>query len=153
VYNNIVYVKEGIDIPLVMLANVKGYAKDLLFYNNIFYADGTLHYAHSTKWLPEGKHSWEAGFAGADVQFSNNVYYGNHVQPPADPNAITADPMLVDPGSGKNGFDSLGGYKLKAGSPCIANGKAIEESGVLDFWGHRLQAERPSIGVHEWAAE
>jgi hypothetical protein len=153
VYNNIVYVKEGIDIPLLMFANVKGYAIDLEFYNNIFYADGKLHYAHSTKWLKEGKHSWAPGFNGADVKFSNNVFYGNHVQPPEDPKAITADPMLVNPGSGQNGFDTLGGYQLKAGSPCIAAGKAIEESGVLDFWSNQLEGNNPSVGVHEWTAE
>jgi hypothetical protein len=57
--------------------------------------------------------------------------------------------MLVNPGSGQNGLDTLGGYRLKEGSPCIAAGKAIEESGVLDFWGNRLKGATPSIGVHQ----
>jgi len=61
--------------------------------------------------------------------------------------------MLVNPGSGENGFDTLEGYKLKAGSPCIAAGKAVTESGVLDFWNNKLQDSNPSIGVHEWTAE
>jgi len=154
IYNNVIYVKEGIDIPLVMFKpwGGKNYADNTYFYNNIFYADGSLSYVHSIKNLPEGRHEYAPGFDKAtNVVFSNNVYYGNHVKPPKDAEAITADPMLVNPGSGGEGINTLDGYKLKAGSPCIGAGKAIAESGVLDFWGNKINRAKPSIGVHEKA--
>jgi len=33
---------------------------------------------------------------------------------------MLADPKLIAPGSGKDGFDSAGGYKLRDGSPASA---------------------------------
>jgi len=153
IYNNVVYVKEGIDIPLVLFTNWGQRNPDnTYFYNNVFYADGKLRYTHSTKWLDEGKYEYASGFGGStNVVFSNNVYYGNHIDPPKDAKAITSDPMLAEPGSGGDGFNSLDGYKLKAGSPCIGTGRTIEESGVLDFWGNKINRAKPSIGVHEKA--
>ncbi|MHC4857883.1 MAG: LamG domain-containing protein, partial [Planctomycetota bacterium] len=97
------------------------------FYNNIFYADGTLSYGHGVKKLPEGRHEFAPGFG------------------------MTADPMLVEPGSGSDGLNSLEGYQLKAGSPCIGAGKRVAETGVLDFWGHPVPTAEPSIGAHEGA--
>ena len=151
IYNNVIYVKEGIDIPLVLFNNWGGkYPINTYFYNNIFYTEGKFHYAYASKRLPEGRHEHSPGFAeSTNVVFSNNVYYGNHIKPPKDANAITVDPMLVSPGGGGDGLNSLDGYKLKAGSPCIDAGKSIAESGVLDFWGNKIKAVNPSIGVHE----
>jgi hypothetical protein len=151
IYNNVIYVKEGIDSPLVTYNDWgKRFADRTYFYNNIFYADGKFSYLHSVKRLGNGKHEHAPGFGKAtNVIFSNNVYYGNHVNPPKDAKAITADPMLVKPGSGGDGFSSLDGYKLKAGSPCIGAGKSITETGVLDFWGNKINRAKPSIGAHE----
>ena len=153
IYNNVIYVKEGIDIPLVLFNHWgKPIADSTHFYNNIFYADGTLSYGHGVKKLPEGRHEFAPGFGeSTNVVFSNNVYYGNHVKPPKDAKAMTADPMLVEPGSGSDGLNSLEGYQLKAGSPCIGAGKRVAETGVLDFWGHPVPAAEPSIGAHEGA--
>jgi hypothetical protein len=151
IYNNVIYVKEGIDIPLVFFIDSgKKYSDSTYFYNNIFYADGKLSYTHSVKNLADGKHEYAPGFGpSTNIVFSNNVYYGSHIKPPKDTKAITADPMLVKPGSGSDGLNSLDGYKLKAGSPCIGAGKSIAESGVLDFWGNKINAGKPSIGSHE----
>jgi hypothetical protein len=57
--------------------------------------------------------------------------------------------MLVKPGSGSDGLNSLDGYKLKAGSPCIGTGKSIAESGILDFWANKINGVNPSVGAHE----
>jgi hypothetical protein len=151
IYNNVIYTKEGIDIPLALFADWRGkYPIDTYFYNNIFYTDGKFHYAHKTKRLGDGRLGHAPGFAkSTNTVFSNNVYYGNHVNRPHDPYAITSDPMLVNPGSGSNGLNTLDGYKLKAGSPCIGAGKAIAETGVLDFWANKINKNKPSIGVHE----
>ena len=121
------------------------------FYNNIFYADGTARYSYATKHgrNKDGTYRHKSGLAeSTNNVFSNNVFYGNHVNPPKDSHAITADPMLVKPGSGKNGFDSLEGYKLKPGSPCIATGLPVPDSGGRDFWGNILSKnKKPNIGV------
>jgi len=153
IYNNVIYVKEGIDIPLVMFKDWKGkYSDSTYFYNNIFYADGTLSYSHSVKNLPEGKFEYASGFGkSTDIVFLNNVYYGSHIKPPKDGKAITADPMLVNPGSGSDGLNSLEGYKLKAGSPCIGAGKSIGKSCDLDFGDNKINRANLSIGSHERA--
>jgi hypothetical protein len=150
IYNNVVYTKEGIDVPLVLFDNWRRkYPRNTRLYNNIFYADGKVSYLCKTN---EGQRPLDAEYMKAqDVIFSNNVFYGNHVNPPHDPNAITDDPMLVDPGSGGSGLNSLDGYALKPGSPCIDAGKSIDASGILDFWGNKVKENRPCIGVHEIA--
>jgi hypothetical protein len=58
--------------------------------------------------------------------------------------------MLVDPGNGKLGFDSLEGYKLKDGSPCIGAGVPIKDNGGRDFWGNKIpEGKNPDVGVHQ----
>ncbi len=138
IHNNVIYVGEHLDIPLVHHHSWGGYARDTRFYNNIFYVDGKVSY----RW----------GQSEGNV-FANNVFYGRHEDPPDDPNAITADPMLVNPGSGGEGLDSLGGYKLRPGSPCIGAGKELPDLGGRDFWGNPAPHGAPDIGAHEASAE
>ena len=136
IYNNVIYIGKHLDIRLVNVWNWKGgWADNTNFYNNIFYVDGNARYY----------------FGGiTNTVFSNNVFYGNHQDPPNDPNAITADPMLVSPGSGARGLDSLKGYTLKAGSPCIGAGRTISDNGGRDFWGNQLEKNKaPDIGAHQ----
>jgi hypothetical protein len=135
IYNNTIYVKEGMDVYGVHCHSWSGWAKDTHFSNNIFYAKGTVRY--------------DFGESTGNV-FANNVFYGNHVGRPEDPKAITADPKLVDPGSGDNGFGSLDGYKLRADSPCIGAGLPIPTNGGRDFWGNRVpKATARDIGSHQ----
>lgn len=150
IYNNVIYVKEGIDVPMILFDNWgKKLPKKTYFYNNIFYADGKVNYLCTTN---EGRRPLDAEYMKAqDVVFSNNVFYGNHVNPPHDPHVITDDPMLVNPGSGGDGINSVDGYKLKTGSPCIDAGKSIEDSGVLDYWGNKLKDSTPDIGAHAFS--
>ena len=57
--------------------------------------------------------------------------------------------MLVRPGSGRIGIDSLEGYKLKDSSPCISAGIPIANNGGRDFWGNKLPEDKnPDIGTH-----
>lgn len=106
------------------------------FYNNIFYADETA--------------SYNLGSSTNNV-FRNNVFNGNHTSPPSDPCAITSDPLLVSPGSGGSGLDSVDGYKLTASSPCIAAGKTIAANGKFDYFRNRLDpASVPDIGAHAY---
>jgi len=151
IYNNTIYVgtrKEPIEL-IRFKQNSDGYVPDdTHFYNNIFYVDGTVTFTWSTS---------------TNNYFSNNVWYGNIIDPPYDPCGITDDPLLVDPNSGGEnlGFnwDLLDGYHLQAGSPCIQAGKIPDvpvgpyelKNGNRDFWGNPIPQESPpDIGAHQY---
>ena len=137
VYGNTIYIGAGLDIPLGDLGwSWQGWSNGNYFYNNIFYADGRANYTFGSS---------------ANNVFSNNVWYGDHNSPPYDPNAITADPMLVAPNTGGEGMGTLDGYKLQAGSPCIDAGADISGSGGRDFWGSAVPyGSAYDIGAHEY---
>jgi len=133
IYNNTFY--SNLNNNLILMGNWEGWADSTQFYNNIFYITGQANY------------TW--GSATHTI-FENNVFYGNHKNPPKDNKAITEDPLLVNLGSGLEGFDSLRGYKLKDGSPCINQGKIIQNNGGLDFWGNPVpNGEAPDIGAYQ----
>ncbi len=149
IYNNVIYIGPDLDIPIVLFNDWEGWPDNTHFYNNIFYADGTARYSCATGRNEDGTYRCEPGLGKSTTNvFSNNVFYGNHVSLCEDTHAITSDPMLVNPGSGKNGFDSLEGYKLKPGSPCVAAGTPVPDNGGRDFWGNILPKDKnPNIGV------
>lgn len=131
IYNNVFYVGPGTTVN--MTRNTFGVPHNVRYFNNIFFADGTITY--------------HFGSVKTTV-FENNVFYGNHPGRPGDPRALTCDPLLVKPGSGGNGIGTLSGYKLKPHSPCRGAGKIIPENGGRDFWGRRLPKGRPpGLGV------
>jgi len=135
IYNNAIYVGKDLDIPLLFYHSWGGWAKETRFYNNILYVDGRV--------------SYDFGESTGNA-FSNNVFFGNHEGPPADPGAIGSDPMLVQPGGGGDGLASLDGYKLRPGSPCIGAGLPIANSGGRDFWGNPVPTRaKPDIGAHQ----
>ncbi|MHC4149230.1 MAG: right-handed parallel beta-helix repeat-containing protein [Planctomycetota bacterium] len=161
IYNNIIYVGAGFDIPIVLYGDWEGWPDNTQYYNNIFYADGTARYAYATSRNSDGTYNYNSGLGSSTNNvFSNNVFYGNHVSPPFDPNAITADPNLVDPNSGGDGIDTLDGYMLQAGSPCISSGTntGIDYNdpnyinGGLDFWGNELpDVNAVDVGAHQYS--
>ncbi len=103
--------------------------------NNIIIAQGELKY-------DLGKNT--------RFEFLKNVFFGNHVNPPADAGAITVDPMLLAAGTGGIGLDTLKGYQLKPGSPCIGAAIPIPGNGGKDFWGNPVRPDGPTcIGVQE----
>ncbi len=128
IYNNLFFVPEDRDIYAVLFGNWDGYAQDTAFTNNIFYV--------------EGKARFDYGQSTGNV-FANNVFYGDIANRPDDPNAILTDPLLVAPGAGKDGRDTLEGYKLKPGSPCLGAGKPLDTPGRHDFWGAPLPKNAP----------
>ena len=142
IYNNVIY--SNLNNDLIEFANWEsGVPTDTQFYNNIFYITGQASYVWGTT---------------SGTVFKNNVFYGNHVSPPADPNAITDDPNLVDPNSGGSGLDTLDGYKLQAGSLCIGAGTdtGIDYddpdyiNGGRDFWDNQLpDVNALDIGAHQ----
>ena len=137
IYNNTVYVRGGMSVLAVQLAYYLGdYPINTHFYNNIFYADGEFRYTI------QGSHN---------TIFANNVFYGNNRNRPTDPNAIATNPLLAAPGTGRTGFDSLEGYKLRRSSPAIGSGTLIPDNGGRDFWGNTVGLTGPCTrGAYEY---
>ncbi|MEI7807208.1 MAG: right-handed parallel beta-helix repeat-containing protein [Verrucomicrobiota bacterium] len=145
IYNNVIYVPKGKNVKLIgNLSLHVGFPDRTWFCNNIFYVDGRVDYSLN-----------QPGDKSSNNVFLNNVFYGNHAWLPPDPQAIRSDPMLIKPGSGKDGINSLDGYKLRPGSPCIGAGTDFDVdpniyiNGGRDFWGNRLPADtKPNIGAY-----
>ncbi len=133
IYNNTIY--SNLDNQLIMFGDWEGWADSTYFTNNIFYITG------------EANYQW--GNATNTI-FENNVFYGNHLNPPNDDNAITEDPLLVSPGTAGEGFGSVDGYRLLDGSPCIGAGMIVPDNGGFDFWSNPVPAGiLPEIGAHQ----
>jgi hypothetical protein len=135
IYNNVIYVAPGRDLPLLLFTEWSGgHAENTYFYNNIFYVDGKINY----QW---GK--------SKNNVFEKNVFCGSHNQPPADPHAVTSRPPLVDPGSGTHGRESLGGYLLREPTEEL-KGRVVENNGGRDFFGNPVPENQPPVcGVHQ----
>ena len=58
--------------------------------------------------------------------------------------------MLVAPGTGGKGIDSLEGYKLQSNSPAIDAGINIENNGGKDYFGIQLTDGKTDIGASEY---
>jgi len=151
IYNNVFFIGKELDIPLFLFTTYNGWSDGVYVSNNIFYVEGKCRYSRGTSRHWNGTYEDAPGFGqSTNIVFENNVYYGRHVNPPQDPKAITADPKLVNPGSGEFGLASLEGYKLKDGSPCIGAGKPIKDNGGRDFWGNKVpEGKRPDIGANQ----
>jgi autotransporter-associated beta strand protein len=133
VYNNTIFVSRA--NPPMFEQGASSTGSDITFKNNIFINSGT------------GSFNAPGGCI-----FDKNLYHGNgHIA--ADPRKILANPMLVFPGSGANGLDSLNGYKLLAGSPALGSGLVITDNGGLDYWGNSVSSSTaPNIGAYNGIA-
>ncbi|MHC4508142.1 MAG: right-handed parallel beta-helix repeat-containing protein [Planctomycetota bacterium] len=134
IYNNVIYIGPHQRLPLFLFTEwSRGNARDVRIFNNIFYVDGQVTY----EW---GK--------SRNVIFENNVFYGKHLEPPADPHALTQRPPLIDPGSGGHGLESLGGYRLRQMDRDFL-GQRVDDPGTQDFFGNALPSDKPVyVGVH-----
>ena len=137
IYNNLIYTGAKQSLNLLHFGTwANGSPQRTSFFNNIFYADGTVKYV----W---GKSS--------DNLFDHNIFFGNHISPPTDAHAIKSKPALVNPGGGADGFDSLSAYRWVQ-YKAIPRGKFIPDHGPQDFFGDRLPTDSaPCIGVQEAA--
>ncbi|MFD0696778.1 Ig-like domain-containing protein [Paenibacillus sp. GCM10027628] len=115
------------------------------FYNNIFY---NANPSAPTNW---GTENW------GQLKFSNNVFYeagGTHpAKEPFDPNKITADPKFVKPGGAGVGLQTAYAYELKADSPAINAGLAMDNNGGKDYKGNPLYNGLPDIGSFEYQGD
>lgn len=101
-YNNTIYIPSGSTANVFEVSHAWS---DLTLANNLIYNLGSGDYVYTSD-QPASKFSWR-----------NNLFYGNH--PAGEPTGngnITADPLLVSPGSGGTGIGLADGYQLSAGS-------------------------------------
>lgn len=133
IYNNVFYIKSGLK-PNIIHEN-SGNNHRYNYYNNIVY---NLSSATSG-----AKYAFGSGTGVQTRNINNNIFFGNSPSTePADANKITANPLFVSPGLGGFGINTLDGYKLQAGSPCINSGIFLTNNAVKDFYGFGL----PSVG-------
>lgn len=125
VYNNLFYADATVNNVLAVRLAIWSVApKNINFKNNIFYLRGTgTTYSFSP---------------GSTYSFNNNIFYNYNTTgttpEPADVNKRTADPLLLSPANGVNGF------KLKSGSPALNTGINIVGNGGRDYWGNAVPA-------------
>ncbi len=135
IYNNTIYVGTNQSLPMILCTDWSGgNARGTRFYNNLFYVDGRVTY----DW---GKSS--------DTIFENNVFCGEHVNPPSDSAGLTNCPPLIQPGGGKDGFDSLKAYAFREGAETVS-GKVIPNNGGRDIFGTAVSENHPpQVGAIE----
>ncbi|QNM84314.1 T9SS type A sorting domain-containing protein [Polaribacter pectinis] len=135
-------------------------------YNNTIYYNtkpSTVaeEFVHLTNWngWPDQTHFKNNLFVSTDPQlsifrhrqstnntYSHNLYYGNITVPTEEANALTSDPLFVNPGLDNSPDD----YKLETNSPAKAAGVIIPNNGGLDFFGNTVPSGiAPTIGAHE----
>lgn len=133
-YNNTIYVSEGGNSKIIDSWDWGGaWAQGGIFANNLIYN------------LGDGEYD----LGEIDIEINNNLFYGNHPESePEDANKITADPRLLNAGSGGIGICSVDGYKLKADSPALKSGIAIENCGARDYYGNAIDPLMPNIGAY-----
>jgi hypothetical protein len=135
VYNNIHYFGKGKGNRIFVEGGKVRVPIETEFKNNIFYF--------------EDQAEW--GFEPDETcVFENNLYYNVS---PKGTNAVTANPMFFNPGTGGTDIDMtdpdrLSGYRLKDGSPGIGKGKIIEGYFGGDFSGNPVIG-KPDLGAFE----
>lgn len=145
---------------------ISGPAKDCHLYNNVFHStpgdNGRMIFTNSWGGWPQSVtwrnniffHEASGGYTlGGTQTFNNNVYWGNRPSSePSDANKKTGDPKFVAGGTGGFGLDSVGGYRLMAGSSALGTGTVIANNGGQDYWGSPVPSTNPNIGPYQGAA-
>ncbi|WP_319501497.1 right-handed parallel beta-helix repeat-containing protein [uncultured Draconibacterium sp.] len=134
IYNNTLYFGKGKGNRVFVAAGKFRTPTETEFRNNIFYFEDEAEWGFE----PDGT-----------CVFENNLYYNVSSR---GANAVTADPLFIDPGSGGTDIDMtdpdrLAGYKLASDSPALNTGLSIENSGDKNFQGKQISAEIPNIGA------
>ena len=123
-----------------------------LMFNNIFYATGQGRFRIAYSQGPSESRQFNDSLVYSykpKTQFFHNCYFGPWSRLPDDPEKLVADPMFIAPGTGGDGLNTLGGYKLMAGSPCINTGILAPWNSKHDFYGNTVTDGSPDFGAYE----
>ena len=131
IYNNVVYTSVAGSRLVYSFGTLVNATYQLR--NNIFYSSVTV----------------PALTTGGAISYDFNAYAGVAAVA-ADTHKVTANPLLVNPGTGGAGFSTLGGYKLQSPSPCRNTGTSLSNNGGVDFWGTALYNGVADIGANEF---
>jgi len=128
IYNNTIYIKQGIRSNIVF----ENLTKNNSIYNNILYVDGILIYSNS------------AG-SNSENNFDGNLWFGNYSSsiPFGTKDIQNQNPLFVNKG-GVEPDD----YKTTSGSPAINAGLLLANNGGKDYFGNKLSTI-PDIGFFE----
>jgi hypothetical protein len=138
IYNNTVYIPSSESPSIINERSVGSGTRNYSFNNNIIYNDS-----------PTASYLFTNG-NGYTRSIDYNCFYGYHPSnEPTDSHKITTNPLLVNPGSGGIGLNTVDGYKLQKNSPCINAGVKIQNNGGKDYWGNVVSSSRPDIGAYE----
>jgi len=156
IHNNVFYVDYGTaDIDYFCGNGSKDKTKlGANFYNNIFYATGQGRfrsvYTQGDVLVRQFNDSVSLPHPQNKTQFFHNCYFGPWKKGlPDDPQKLVADPMFVAPGTGGDGLSTLGGYKLRSGSPCINSGIFVPKNSQRDFFSNPVDDGSVDFGVYE----
>lgn len=139
IYNNTIFVGSGQTPTMILYENWGGtWPTRTNFYNNIFYNMGSGGYT--------------LGSSTNNV-FDKNCFHGSSNRPTGHTNSISSDPLFANPGAAGIGLNTVDGYKLKEGSPCINAGRLVTTNGGKDYWGNSVSTSTASnIGAYNGPA-
>ncbi|MEI6555153.1 MAG: T9SS type A sorting domain-containing protein [Paludibacter sp.] len=139
IYNNSVYIPSDLS-PIIIAERNNG-------------GSGTRTYSFNNNIISNNSSTSTYQITNSYIRnIDHNCFFGNHPSnEPADANKITVDPLFVNPGSGGIGLNTVDGYKLQKGSPCINTGILIPNNGGRDYWGNLLTDGQTDMGAYEFA--
>ncbi len=138
IYNNTIWNGSSMqDVILIRHKSWNGWPQDTHYYNNIICDSGS-------------GSSYDFG-SSLGTLFDSNLFFGAHPPgEPDDPNKITDDPLLIAPGQGGEGYETLTGYRLRTDSPAVDSGLLLDGHAELDLWSGTVPAlDGVDRGAHE----
>lgn len=131
IYNNTIYSSAKTKSRVVRYFN-GAHGSKISFKNNLIYQMAPQ---YGTYWWPN------------KPSFSANTLIGYHgTGRPTDGRTSRVDPQLKKPGVGKNGMNTLKGYKPKHPST-FKRGVPIPSSVTVDFFGKKINPKKPPRGA------
>jgi hypothetical protein len=171
IYNNTVYTSSPASAAVEFISY---FAKNILFYNNIFYNsnvatfvhrdgdDGSIVFRNNVYWRPGGtfRMDWDGTIFNSFASW-RGYGPGKQEMEGAVPRGYNADPLLTSPGTGGTvmpaPLSSLSAYQLQTGSPLRDTGLDMATRLILtpapgpqDYYGNSIpKGAGYEIGAHE----
>jgi hypothetical protein len=144
IYNNTFYI--GANLSPTIIKENGNYNHTYAFHNNIIYNANTASVSNA-----------KFSFVSVGIQnrtITDNIFYRTNTPPEINfISNVTSDPLFVDPGKATIGLNTVGGYKLKSGSPALGSGKVMPHNGGKDYFGIAVsRTNKPHIGFYNGPA-